>query len=263
MNTAIPILMYHQVTPHVHPNFERWTVTPKSFASHMRILKVLGYNTVSLDDLHDYNRLNINLTRKPIIITFDDGYQEAIDYTIPILTEYNYSAVYFIPTRYIGEQSHWLLPELGAEFPIIDWDTVISLDSNGFQIGSHTMTHPHLTTLPPVECHNEIEESRRTIEDHLGHDVVHFAYPHGDFNTSVRSIVADAGYHTACSVKQGFTTHKDDQLALPRIEITGYDTLVDFIFKIYTTYNRRNYTNTLLWEFKIYIRRMISKIISK
>lgn len=236
MNFSIPILMYHQVSREPHPKFQKYSVTPKIFSAQMKLLKLFGYTSINLNNYIECRKGQINLPSKPIIITFDDGLQESIDNSVPILEEYGFSAVYYIPTNYVGKTSSWLAPELGIEFPIISWQTIKILDTNGFQIGGHSMTHPHLANLSEEQCYSELLGSRKNIEDRLGHEVLHMSYPYGSFDKRVLTIVAKSGYHTACSVMPGIVSLKNDPYLLPRITIKGNESLFDFIFKLHTAH---------------------------
>ena len=248
MDFSIPILMYHQVTPNAHPDFIACSITPRMFKSHMKILKLLRFTPVNLTQLEDFRNGKTVLPKKPVIITFDDGYQECIDYAVPILKENGFTAVFYVPTDYVGTNSYWLVPELGIEFPIIDWETVKHLDSSGFQIGSHSLSHPYLAEIDPEDCFDELDRSRKVLEERLGHEVVHLAYPYGSFNESVRALVAEAGYRTACTVKERFFRFEDDPLLLPRVNIMGSISNIDFILKLHfegrfnTTRKWRQYT---------------------
>jgi peptidoglycan/xylan/chitin deacetylase (PgdA/CDA1 family) len=96
------------------------------------------------------------------------------------------------------------------------------------------MTHPHLNALAPAVCRYELVESRRTIEDQLGREVVHLAYPFGAYDAAVRQMAAEAGYRSACSVRLGLSPPDDDPLALRRVPVTGTDTLLDFSSRLRT-----------------------------
>lgn len=245
MKNTIPILMYHQVTSNIHPQFIPCSITPRAFSIHMKILKILGYNTINLNELEDYRSGKLILPRKPIVITFDDCYQESVDNAIPILRENGYKAIFYIPTDCAGSKSRWLLPEIGSEFPIIDWKTAKNLDSAGIQIGSHSKTHPVLTEISSEDCYDELAGSRKALEDHLGHEVVHLAYPYGFFDDKVRSIAAEAGYRTSCTVIERFVRIEDDPLALPRINVMGFDNVFDFILKLH--FEEKYNTTHKLW----------------
>lgn len=233
MSLSIPILMYHQVTPKVHPGFIDCSVTPRMFKIHMNILKLLRFTPINLTHLEDYRMRESILPSKPVLITFDDCYQECIDHAVPVLEEKGFTAVFYMPTDYAGTDSHWLVPELGFEFPIIDWATVRRLDSSGFQIGSHSMSHPWLAEISPKDCLRELVGSRKILEDKLGHEVVHLAYPYGSFDENVRAMAAEAGYRTACTTEEHFSRPGDDPLLLPRVDIFGYYNTADFILKLH------------------------------
>lgn len=265
----IPILMYHQVTPNVNPRFAPSSVTPGTFALQIKILHLLGYKTVDLSQLESCSRGNSTLPRKPIVITFDDCYRDSVDYALPILKSYGFTAVFFVPTNYIGKRSHWLMPELGIEFPIIDWNAVKHLDTNGFQIGSHSMSHPRLAEISPKDCFNELVRSRKTLEDKLGHEIVHLAYPYGSFNENVRDEAAKAGYRTSCTTEERFAKLEDDLLALPRINVMGYNSILDFILQLHfqgkynTTRRWWLYTHSKILGMGRLIKRIRAKLTDK
>jgi len=227
------ILMYHQVTPNINPDFTDYSITPRMFNTQMSILKRFRFTPINLTQYEDYRNGRSKLPKKPIIITFDDCYQECIDYAVPILKENGFTAVFYVPTDYVGKKSHWIMPELGVEFSIIDWKTIKRLDLEGYQIGSHSLSHPHLAELAPEDCYDELKKSRQILEDKLGHEVVHLAYPYGSFNETVRDLAAEAGYRTACTTEEWFCREEDDVLLLPRVNIMGYSSILDFILKLH------------------------------
>ena len=92
-------------------------------------------------------------------------------------------------------------------------------------------------SLPAIaagDARREIEDSRRVIEDALGREVVHFAYPFGAVDPAVRAMVADAGYRTACTTHIGLSGAHDDPLMLQRVPVTGFDSLIDFACRLRT-----------------------------
>jgi peptidoglycan/xylan/chitin deacetylase (PgdA/CDA1 family) len=258
MNHSIPILMYHQVAPEPVACYPLHSVKPRTFAVQMKLLKILGYNTIDLDQLHEHRKYNANIPRNPIVITFDDGYQDSIDNSVEVLKSYGFTAVYYIPTDYVGKNSSWLMPELGFEFPIIDWAKVTWLDTNGFQIGCHSMSHPHLNEITPKECSKELQESRQILEDLIGHEIKHLAYPYGSYNSKVKTIAENLGYHTACTVETGFSNINNDLLALPRINICAKDSIFDFVSKLYTGQEAFNYLRT---KVPARIRKLIRRVL--
>src|SRR5262245_1284756 len=235
MRGSIPILMYHQVSPKPLPALQTYTVTPKAFAAQMAWLALSGYVPITLDNLLEYRNGRAALPSRPIIITFDDGFQNIVEYAVPILQARGFTAVFYLVAGLVGKSSRWILPELGIECPLMDWNAARQLERKGFQIGSHTMSHPRLATLDPAACAHELLKSRSLREDRLGHEVRHLSYPFGSFNDRVRSMAAETGYRSACSTQKGLSGPNDDHLALHRIPVKGQDSLLDFICRLHTT----------------------------
>ncbi len=234
MSARVPILMYHQVTPHPEPAFRKYAVTPETFAAQMRWLARLRYSSISLDTLVAHRDRGGALPARSVVITFDDGFHDCVDYAVPLLRAHGFAAVFYLVTELVGKTSRWLIQERGIELPLMDWQAARQLEQMGFQCGSHTLSHPHLAELDRERCRIELVESRRCLEDKLGHTVKHFAYPHGSMDEHVRALVAESGYASACSSRIGLSPPGDDLLALHRIPIEGQETLLDFACRLRT-----------------------------
>lgn len=229
--------MYHQVTPQRCPTLMKYAVTPQAFADQMEWLAAAAYTPISLDALLDHRRGQGAVPSQPVIITFDDGFQDCIDYAVPILQAHGFTAIFYLVAGLMGKTSRWLMVEQGTAFPLLGWTAARGLETAGFYCGAHTMTHPHLADLSPAACREELQTSRRLLEDHLGHEVRHLAYPFGSFNDQVRAAAAEAGYRSACSVRPGLSTLDDDPLALHRVHVSGHDSLLDFMCRLKTTHS--------------------------
>ena len=250
MNRAIPILMYHQVGHEPQKFYPLHSIEPKNFANQMKLLKSCGFETIDLSQLYEYRNGSGEIPQKPIVITFDDGYQDSIDNSVPALEACGFKAIYYIPTDYIGTDSHWMKSDLGIELPIADWDTIKQIDSKGFDIGCHSMSHPHLNQISGEKCLNELKTSKKILEEKLGHEVKHLAYPYGSYNESVMSAAGETGFITACTVDAGLCKSKYDSLALPRINIGYKDSVIDFVSKIHTGFSPYNGARNLLRKIK-------------
>ena len=91
---SVPILMYHEVSPSPHPAFRRYTVTPRAFARQMGWLAAFGYRPVDMDTLVRARQGQGSLPKRPVVITFDDGLQRAVDYALPVLQRHGFTAVF-------------------------------------------------------------------------------------------------------------------------------------------------------------------------
>jgi peptidoglycan/xylan/chitin deacetylase (PgdA/CDA1 family) len=232
--TDVPVLMYHEVSPTPHPSLRRYTVTVRQFARQMRWLAALGYQAIDMDALVRARLGQGSLPKRPVLITFDDGFQGSADHALPVLRAHDFTAVFYLVAGLMGETSRWMLPEVGVELSLMSWETARVLAAEGFQCGAHTVTHPRLAGLDPARCRAELVDARRRLEDELARPVVHLAYPFGSYDPGVQGIAAEAGYVTACSTRAGLSGADDDLLALHRVTIYGHDSLFDFACRLRT-----------------------------
>jgi peptidoglycan/xylan/chitin deacetylase (PgdA/CDA1 family) len=231
---AIPILVYHEISPHPHPAFQRYTVTVRDFTRHMRWLAALGYRAIDMDALVRWRKGQGKLPKRPFVITFDDGFQGSVDHAVPVLRAYGFTAVFYLVAGRMGASSRWMIAETGLELPTISWDTARALSGGGFQCGAHSLTHPHLTQLTRAQCRAELVDGRKILESELGCPVVHLAYPFGSYDETVLDVATEAGYSTACSTRPGLSRADDDLLALHRVKVYGHDSLPSFISRVLT-----------------------------
>jgi len=231
---SVPVLMYHEVSPTPHPSFRRYTVTVRQFTWQMRWLAVCGYQAIDMDDLVRARLGQTPLPKRPVLITFDDGFQGCVDHAVPVLRAHEFTAVFYLVTGLMGQTSRWMAPGLGVELPVMSWDTARALTAEGFQCGAHTVTHAALASLDTARCHAELVDARKRLEEELGRPAVHLAYPYGSYDPGVRRMASEAGYVTACSTRAGLSGADDDLLAVHRVTIYGHDSLFDFACRVRT-----------------------------
>ena len=222
----IPILAYHKVDTSAPTT---WYVTIDQFTRQMEVLQAYGYQAVSLEDFLDYRDGAATPPERPVIITFDDGYQGFYEYAYPILAARDMQATVFVLTGYTGEtederyDNSWN-PTEPLTYHMI-WPEIVALDSAGFSIGSHTITHPNLLDLTPDEADYEISYSYQDIQAHIGSsDGMSFAYPYGNgaYSQTIQTLVQQAGYSSAVSFDgdDGIANPAESDIwALPRRSI--------------------------------------------
>ena len=225
----VPILMYHQVTPTPDPSFRKYAVTPEAFREQMGWLKDVGYTALSLKALYENRVGEAPLPRRPVIITFDDGFQDCMDFAVPILVANGFTATFYVVAGLIDQTSRWLAKQRGIELPMMSWSSIQELEAAGLSCGAHGMSHANLTTVTPETCRAELQQSRAVLEDRLGHEVRDLAYPYGAYDEAVRAIAVESGYRTACSVRPGWSPPDDDLMALRRIHVQEGRSLADFV----------------------------------
>lgn len=203
-NYRVPILMYH----HVGYTREKSSVyvSPKTFERQMEFLSMHNYHVMPLAELAMLVRARKRVPFNTVVITFDDGNADNIQYAFPILKKLHLPATVFMITSNINKYG-WLAEE----------DLKI-MDEAGVTIGSHTVNHAYLPDLDEANALLELKESQRRLEDILGHPVTLFSYPAGGFTEHVRSLVENAGYAAALTTNRGRT--KNDPYALRRVKIS-------------------------------------------
>ncbi len=227
----LPILMYHRVAPEGDPRNSRYRITPESFREQLQYLHETGYASVCLEDWRLAMKDERPLPGRAVLLTFDDGYLDFQTYAWPLLRRYGFSAVLFVVTDEVGKTNRWDQSR-GEELHLLGWKQLRRLQSQGIEVASHSASHAPLSALAPVDIVREGARSRAILERELGRPVRAFAYPYGIHDQAVQHLIGACGYILGLSCESRLGGFFDPLLALPRIEITGSDTLQDFVRKI-------------------------------
>jgi peptidoglycan/xylan/chitin deacetylase (PgdA/CDA1 family) len=133
----------------------------------------------------------------------------------------------FLVADLVGHSNRWDRA-YGEDLPLLGWDQVRRLAAQGVEFGSHSATHRPMTALVPSEVVRESARSRAALTRELQQPVLALAYPHGDTDPVVQHLVGGCGYLYGLTCTPGRARLGDSPLALPRIEITGFDSLTTF-----------------------------------
>ena len=211
---TVPILLYHGIPDQSAPN-QRYSVSAARFEQQMKLLKEWGYTTISIEQLVNHLRNGHGLPTRPIVISFDDGYQNVFDNAYPIMERYGFTGtVYIVANR------------LGAE-GFMNHDELRKLVENGWEVGSHGMTHTELTQNHDL-VRQEVLHSRLDINEALDIKVFSFAYPFGALDEFVASKVLDYGYSAAVGVGN-LSQHSSGTItSMSRREVQGDASMEDF-----------------------------------
>jgi peptidoglycan/xylan/chitin deacetylase (PgdA/CDA1 family) len=218
----VPILMYHHLeelsAEHKQdPDYQQLFVAPAAFEEQMTYLQNNGYHTITFAELVGAFNGEVTLPDKPVIITFDDGWDDIYNVAYPILQQHGQRATFFIPSNWVENLDG-----------VVTWPQVEEMSAGGMEIGSHSVTHPYLTTADPDWRKYEIEGSKATLEEHIKKPVTAFAYPYGLYDDTVVGDVKAAGYLTACTIDPGATATPDNLLLLPRTWVYDWTTIDEF-----------------------------------
>ena len=200
---GVPILAYHQIAR----DDELYSVNPEEFAEQLNYLKTAGYHSVSLHDVFEAREGHGELPAKPIVLTFDDGYEDNYTEALPIMEQYGFTCTVFIIVNSVGQEDY------------LSWDEIRAMQQRHMDIGSHTLNHVSLQDRPRLEKQLEIDESKGLIEDQIEQQVEFFAYPYGSYDQESFALLKAAGYRGACTGVSGYNLPQDTQQQLPHARI--------------------------------------------
>lgn len=190
------------------------------FTAQLDYLQAEGYHAVTLRQLYDHRMDGQPLPEKPIVLTFDDGYLSVYTDAFPRLCERGMTATLFVESGHVG----W--------YNRLDWEHLRELAEAGFEIGSHTQTHPGLTFLAESQLLDEIRGSKSTLEETLDISVDSFCYPAGQYDAVVLANVEEAGYLAAVTTQYGMVAAGDNPYLWPRVRISRSDQVDGFRHKL-------------------------------
>ena len=203
----VPILMYHVIgEPAGEVTYPDLYLSVDDFKEQVAWLDETGYTPVTLVQVQDAWYDGANLPEKPIVLSFDDGYLGQYLDAMPILRKYGWA----------GQLN------LKAEGSDLSSTEVKKMINAGWEIASHTISHPDLTTLDPATLNKELVGSKRELEKDLGVEIVNFCYPAGQYNDAVVAAVEAAGYRGATTVDPGLA-ERSEPFTLKRIRIDQGD----------------------------------------
>lgn len=214
---TVPVLMYHRVAEADGP-LKRYAVTPQQFDDHLRMLKAYGFHTLTSTEFAWYRAGHAPLKGRPIMLTFDDAYQDFADNAFPLLHRHGCTAEVFVVTDKTGTAADWDAA-YGPPAPLMDWDTIGRLSEAGIAFGSHLATHRRTDGLTSSELLYEAVKSRTALETRLCKSVRSIAAPFGNLDQRAQRIFSYAGYEIIFSTDDGIATFDYPLNRLPRIEV--------------------------------------------
>lgn len=186
--------------------------------AHLRALSENGWRSLTLGELIQSIRKGKNIKEKTFVLTFDDGYESVYTYALPRLKRYNFTATVFLITDYCGKTNQWPgQPSTVAVENLLNWNQIKEMSEAGIEFGAHTRSHAMLTALSPDKVVEELASSREAIEKYTGKTPRVFAYPYGEFNTSVLHFVRRY-FDGAVGTSLGFVETTSGLYDLPRID---------------------------------------------
>ncbi|HTP20017.1 MAG TPA: polysaccharide deacetylase family protein [Solirubrobacteraceae bacterium] len=224
------VLCYHAISP-------RWSaglsVTPEAFERQVTNLVRDGWSAVTFAEA-----VRQPPSTKTMAITFDDAFASVKTYAQPVLSKLGVNATVFAPTDYVSRQAplawagldQWENGPDTDELTPMSWEDLAELASLGWEIGSHSRTHPRLTALGDDALVRELEGSRDECAARIGGPVTSIAYPYGDVDHRVAAHTEQAGYQAGAALE--WPSARLSRYRYPRIGVYRQDTWPRFRLKI-------------------------------
>ncbi|WP_152773792.1 polysaccharide deacetylase family protein [Streptomyces spongiae] len=214
-DAPVPILMYHSVATAPNDATRALSVAPEAFSEQMALLGDRGFTPVSTAELGTSWRTGRPLPARPVLVTFDDGYEGVHRHSLPVLAKHGFAATLFVSTGWL----RGAYDTGGALDTMLDWKQVRDIADAGIEIGGHSHTHPQLDTLDDHELRFELARCFEIVAGELGAVPVSFAYPYGYSSRRVRRVVRETGFAQALAVGNGLARRTQGPYALRRVTV--------------------------------------------
>jgi peptidoglycan/xylan/chitin deacetylase (PgdA/CDA1 family) len=211
--TRIPVLTYHSIDDSGSPV----SIAPAEFRRQMHALASAGWRTIAMDAFERGHR-DGQWPARTFVLTFDDGYRNLVDLALPAARDCSFHGTVFVAVDRVGDtmtgpaEPSWTPPS-----PLLDWNGLRELASEGWSIASHACSHRRLTSLDADDLERELAHSKQTIEDRVGAPVTVLAYPYGAVSPDVER-AAGRHYRTAFGTTLSFVTASSRVTNLERID---------------------------------------------
>jgi peptidoglycan/xylan/chitin deacetylase (PgdA/CDA1 family) len=254
--TDVVVLCYHALSPTWNAAM---STTPERFERQIATLVRHGYRGVTFAEA-----VGAASGARMMAITFDDAYRSVLELAQPILERYGVVASVFAPTDFIGSERPMRWPGIERwhggpherELTPMSWAELRGLVTTGWEVGSHTASHPHLTQLEPAALADELVRSKAACEQQLASPCTSIAYPYGDVDRSVVAAAARAGYSAGAALPA--RTDSRDALRWPRIGIYRVDD--DLRFRLKVSPLVRRLRGSVAWDSVDTLRRAVQRV---
>ena len=230
---GLRVLVYHHLLPEailVTLRHDSVTTSLERFEEQMGYLATHGYRTLAPEDLLTYLRGRRTLPRRPVMVTFDDGYESNYVYAFPVLKRYRIKATIFLVTAWMHEAQP---PYRPRQLSYLTWPEIREMARSGLvSFGSHSddlhrLQHgrPRGQVLPRSVVQADLEESRRKIEFNTGQFPLALAYPFGYRDQRLERATQAAGFQLGFGTDAGPVTPMSPRFSLPRYFVAGWRNL--------------------------------------
>lgn len=227
----IPVLMYHHVGPAIE-NFDRdLTVSTEQFEAQLRFLSRRGYHGIRPSDWLAWVQKGKPLPERPMLLTFDDAFEDLKESVFPLLQRYGFGGLVFVATTFVGKTNLWDEHRGFSLRPCMNADQIRYWAAHGIDFGAHSRNHPDMTKLTEAEVRGELAGSQADLEEITGTRIISFAYPFGHYD-DVAAKCAGEQFALAFTTDDGLNTIATDRSRLHRNMVYAWDTPLDLEFLV-------------------------------
>ncbi len=237
----IPVLMYHKIPLAPIDSTHKIFVTKWNFEKHLSFFKKRSLSSITFQDyveVRETLKPKHHIPERPIIISFDDGYTDNFFNALPLMQTYGYKGILYL----LGDpnllQNKWDADTEKVQEPLMSLEQKRVMVKAGWEIGAHSMTHASLPELSDEAITYEIVESKNRLEQDLGIKIYSFAYPYGNVNENVKSILKNAGIPLGIATDSGGMTIEEDLMQVFRINIFPNESMLSLYKKTSTWYRK-------------------------
>jgi peptidoglycan/xylan/chitin deacetylase (PgdA/CDA1 family) len=213
---GVPVLMYHKVDPHTPSEAvgRSLTLEPAAFEAQLAWLRAHHIRTLTMNDLADALQRGEH-PHNAVVLTFDDGYNDAADVVTPLLRKYGDRASFYVSAGFIGDGRH------------AGWRQLRTMRAAGMEIGCHGTHHLDLTIVGSAAAAHVVNDCVTALTRYLARPTT-YAYPAGRWNAATLELMRQSGMKAALTERPGVVTSLSAPYTLPRRRIDRTSGLESF-----------------------------------
>jgi peptidoglycan/xylan/chitin deacetylase (PgdA/CDA1 family) len=229
----LPILMYHRICSDGDRTRSGYVVEKTVFRSHMGYLHRHRYYTPRFSDVLSGSLHDNPGGKRPVVLTFDDGYLDNYENAFPILAEFGFTALVFLVSDFSRRKNWWDAEADLSQAPLMNVQQMAAMKVAGIEIGSHSFSHRSLVGLTDDELNDELVRSRRSLEDALQQPATFLAYPYGDVDERVKIATREAGYSCGFAGESGPLHYQSDLYEIRRVKVGNHASDTYLFYKVF------------------------------
>lgn len=241
----IPVLMYHKIPLKPLQTKHKIYVLKDQFEEHLKFFQKKGFQTLTFKEYHEFSKglkpLRL-FPKKPLFLTFDDGYLDNFENALPLLKKYKFKATLFALANPDLRSNTWDTDRDPSEetAPLMTYEQLKEWCKAGMECGAHGINHKRMTEMLPEEIERELVESKKYIETLSNEPCLAFAYPFGSLDHIVKTVCENQDFEFSVATDSGGLHLEEDRHQIFRVNIFPNDTAKQLVKKT-SSYYRKYY----------------------